>query len=248
LWANTVRPYPLKSQIRRISHNAPLSSILRVPDVRPARQLRSFDAAPPLLRRVTGDRARQNSVTGVQGEHRGPSVKWLIGNTLKIRGRGHGKDFPSHLLSRGYASSVADRGYSTKPSWAVRHTTPARSVSTRYLARRSRARVMLEPRASSQISKNSTYRQNRSIFETVDIRAEDTDVFVRGDTFTALFRNICPIPAPLVLRRRDTCPATPRRELLTVRVTTAPTLRPPYARSFRRCFAPPSVIIMVRLL
>ena len=94
----------------------------------------------------------------------------------QIRGRGLANDFPSHLLSRGYASSVADRGYLTKPSHIVRHNTPARSVSNRYLARRSRVRVVLEPRASSQISKNSNNRQNRSIFENVDIRAEDTDV------------------------------------------------------------------------
>jgi len=95
-----------------------------------------------------------------------------------MRGRGLAKDFPSHLLSRGYASSVADRGDSIKHSQAARHTTPARSVSNRYLARRSRARVMLEPRASSQISKDSNNRQYRSIFENVDIRAEDTDVLV----------------------------------------------------------------------
>ena len=95
----------------------------------------------------------------------------------QIRGRGLAIDFPSHLLSRGYASSVADRGDLTKPSQAVRHNTPARSVSNRYLGRRSRARVVLEPRASSQISKNSNNRQIRSIFENVDIRAEDTDVF-----------------------------------------------------------------------
>jgi hypothetical protein len=37
---------------------------------------------------------------------------------------------------------------------------------------------MLEPRASSQISKDSNNRQYRSIFENVDIRAEDTDVLV----------------------------------------------------------------------
>ena len=96
--------------------------------------------------------------------------------TLKIRGRGLAKNFASHLLSRGYASNVADRGDLTKPSQAVRPNTPGRSVSNRYLARRSRARVVLEPLASSQISKNSNNRQNRSIFENVDIRAEDTDV------------------------------------------------------------------------
>ena len=38
-------------------------------DVRPARDLRSFDATPHLLRRVTGDRARQTTVSRVQGEH-----------------------------------------------------------------------------------------------------------------------------------------------------------------------------------
>jgi hypothetical protein len=94
----------------------------------------------------------------------------------QITRQGLAKDFPSHLLSRGYASSVADRGDLAKPSQAVRHNTPARSVSNRYLARRSRARVVLEPRASSQIPKNSNNHQNRSIFENVDIRAEDTDV------------------------------------------------------------------------
>jgi hypothetical protein len=104
-------------------------------------------------------------------------VKWLKWNTLKIRVRGLANDFPSHLLSRGYASSVADQGDMTKPFQAVRHNNPARSVSNRYLTRRSRARVVLEPRASSQISKNSSNRQNRSIFENVDIRVEDTDVF-----------------------------------------------------------------------
>ena len=40
-----------------------------VHDVRPARHLRSFDAAPPLLRCVIGDRARQTTVSRVQGEH-----------------------------------------------------------------------------------------------------------------------------------------------------------------------------------
>ena len=102
----------------------------------------------------------------------------------QIRGRGLAIDFPSHLLSRGYASSVAGRLDSTKPSQAVRHTTHARSVSNRYLARRSRARVMLEPRAPSQISKFCNNRQNRSIFENVDIRAEDTDVFLYGNPVT----------------------------------------------------------------
>jgi len=172
----------MKSQIRRISHNTPLSSILRVPDVRPARHCRSFDARARLLHVVVKGVQRQNSDSGVQGEHRGPSVKWLNGNTLKTRGIGLAKDFPSHLLSRGYASSVTDQGDFTKPSHAVRHNTPARSVSNRYLARRSRARVVLEPRASSQISKNSNNRQNRSILENVDIRAEDTerDVFWDG--------------------------------------------------------------------
>jgi hypothetical protein len=92
------------------------------------------------------------------------------------------------LLSRGYASSVADRGDLAKPSQAVRHNTPARSVSNRYLARRSRARVVLEPRASSQISKNSNNRQNRSIFENVDIRAEDTDVLSNRDK-TSILQN-----------------------------------------------------------
>jgi len=46
---------------------------------------------------------------------------------------------------------------------------------------------MLEPRASSQISRNSTIRQNRrnrSIFEKVDIRAEDTDVLGLRDNTT----------------------------------------------------------------
>ena len=38
-------------------------------DVRPARDLRSFDATSHLLRRVTGDRARQTTVSRVQGEH-----------------------------------------------------------------------------------------------------------------------------------------------------------------------------------
>jgi hypothetical protein len=38
-------------------------------DVRPARDLRSFDATPYLLRRVTGGRARQTTVCRVQGEH-----------------------------------------------------------------------------------------------------------------------------------------------------------------------------------
>ena len=38
-------------------------------DVRPARDLRSFDATPHFLRRVTGDRARQTTVSRVQGEH-----------------------------------------------------------------------------------------------------------------------------------------------------------------------------------
>ena len=38
-------------------------------DVRPARDLRSFDATPHLLRRVTSDRARQTTVSRVQGEH-----------------------------------------------------------------------------------------------------------------------------------------------------------------------------------
>jgi len=149
---------------------------MRVPDVRPARQCRSFDARDRLLHVVVKGVQRQNSGTGVQGEHRGPSVKWLNWNTLKIRVTGLANDFPSHLLSRGYASSVADQGDMTKPFQAVRHNTPARSVSNRYLTRRSRARVVLERRASSQISKNSNNRQNRSIFENVDIRVEDTDV------------------------------------------------------------------------
>jgi hypothetical protein len=35
---------------------------------------------------------------------------------------------------------------------------------------------MLEPGASSQISQKLNNRQNRPNFETVDIRAEDTDV------------------------------------------------------------------------
>mgnify|MGYP006894503510 CR=1 FL=1 len=38
-------------------------------DVRPARDLRSFDATPHLLRRVTRDRARQTTVSRVHGEH-----------------------------------------------------------------------------------------------------------------------------------------------------------------------------------
>jgi hypothetical protein len=38
-------------------------------DVRPARDILSFDATPHLLRRVTGDRARQTTVRRVQGEH-----------------------------------------------------------------------------------------------------------------------------------------------------------------------------------
>jgi len=38
-------------------------------DVRPARDLRSFDATPHLLRRVTGDRARQSTVSREQSEH-----------------------------------------------------------------------------------------------------------------------------------------------------------------------------------
>ena len=80
----------------------------------------------------------------------------MNGNTLNVRA-GLPKNFPSHWLSREYASSVADRGDSTKLSQAVRHETPARSVSNRSRARPSRARVMLEPRASSQISKNSTF-------------------------------------------------------------------------------------------
>ena len=43
---------------------------------------------------------------------------------------------------------------------------------------------MLEPRAPSQISKFCNNRQNRSIFENVDIRAEDTDVFLYGNPVT----------------------------------------------------------------
>jgi hypothetical protein len=35
---------------------------------------------------------------------------------------------------------------------------------------------MLEPRASSQVSKNSNKRRNENIFEKVDIRAAGTDV------------------------------------------------------------------------
>jgi hypothetical protein len=38
-------------------------------DVRPARDLRSFDATSHFLRRVTGDCARQTTVSRVQGEH-----------------------------------------------------------------------------------------------------------------------------------------------------------------------------------
>jgi len=38
-------------------------------DVRPARYVRSFDAAPHLLRHVMGDRARHATVRRVQGEH-----------------------------------------------------------------------------------------------------------------------------------------------------------------------------------
>ena len=77
----------MKSDIRRISHIPPLSSILRVRDVRPARGVRWRDARDRPLHVVVNGVQRQNSVRSVQGEHRGSSVKWLNGNTLKIRGR-----------------------------------------------------------------------------------------------------------------------------------------------------------------
>jgi hypothetical protein len=92
---------------------------------------------------------------------------------------GLAKNFPSRWLSRRYASSVAARGDSTKRSQAVRHTTLARSVSNHNLARRSRARVMLETHSSSQVSENSNKRRNRTIFEKVAIRLEDTDVLLQ---------------------------------------------------------------------
>ena len=141
-----------------------------------ARVFRRCDARNRLLYVV--EKQPSYRITGIR-VHRRPS--WAIREMAQWKHtqntRQRARRGLSHLLSRGYASSVAGRLDSTKPSQAVRHTTHARSVSNRYLARRSRARVMLEPRASSQISKFCNNRQNRTIFENVDIRAEDTDVF-----------------------------------------------------------------------
>jgi hypothetical protein len=106
-----------------------------------ARGVRWFDARNRQLHVVVKGVQHQTPYVACTDVHRGPSVTWLNGNTLKIRGRGLAKDVPSHLLSRGYASSVADRRDSTKPPRAVRHTTPARSAPT-VISRADRVRAL----------------------------------------------------------------------------------------------------------